>query len=230
MGVKVTITIPVWVDKIFAWPALVYRLWKYGYTYRKISLGEGKFTIVDPQDFYGFNIFNWCFEEDGWNIYAVRIEGDSVGNKRYKIVSLHRAIMNHPQGLLIDHRNNNGLDNRRANLRKATKSQNVCNRRKQANTSSRFRGVSFDKRRGAWAVNITSQRKQKWIGYFDNEIDAAKAYDKAARKYHKEFAKLNFPEEIERSPRRLNSRSTAESRFAGRLANWLGASLNFPGL
>jgi hypothetical protein len=216
MGVKFTITIPIWLDKLFAWPVLIYRKWKYGYTYRKISLGQGKFTIVDPQDFYRFNVFNWCPRQNGTNTYAIR--PITTLSKRVTVVSLHREIMGHPKGLVIDHRNCNALDNRRANLREATQAQNMCNCRKRPNTSSRFRGVYFYKRDNKWAARLQQFGKVFWLGSFKSEIDAARAYDKAARKYHKEFAKLNFPEEIERSPRRLNSR----------LANWLGANLNFP--
>ncbi len=189
---RVEFKIPDWLDRILAWPVTAYRKRKYGYSYRRIPLGEGKFTIVDEQDYYRFNKFNWCAEYDGWNTYAVRITG--VPKKKIEILSLHRAIMNRPKGLLVDHRNNNGLDNRRENLRIATKSQNTCNRRKKENTSSQFIGVCFSKREGKWAVNITHQRKGEWIGYFEDEIEAAKAYDAAAKKYHGEFARLNFPD------------------------------------
>ncbi len=192
MSANLTISIPEWLDRVCAWPVVVYRKHKYGYTYRKISLGERKFTIVDPADYYRFNIFNWCPNEDGMNIYAVRLV--SVPERNIRIVSLHREIMNHPKGLLVDHKNRDGLDNRRANLRVATKSQNTCNRRKKKNATSRYFGVHFDKRHSLWAANIKCRGKRIWLGYFDNEIDAAKAYDAAAKKYHGEFARLNFPD------------------------------------
>jgi hypothetical protein len=103
--------------------------------------------------------------------------------------------MNPPKNRVVDHRNNNGLDNRRENLRIATKGQNVCNSIKtRRNTSSKFVGVSFDKRSGLWHAYITHCRKRKFLGYFKDETDAAHAYDVAAKKYHKEFARLNFPE------------------------------------
>jgi hypothetical protein len=191
MKLRLTINVPNWLDRICAWPTLLYRCRKYGYPFRRIPLTEGKFTIVDPQDFYQLNHFDWVADGKGNNIYAIRhLLSD---DEKTKIVRMHRYIMLAPDGLLVDHRNNNGLDNRRANLRLATTSQNNCNIRKKKNTSSRFIGVHFDKRKGKWSVNIRHQRKRIWLGSFESEIDAAKVYDEAARKYHKEFARLNFP-------------------------------------
>jgi hypothetical protein len=102
--------------------------------------------------------------------------------------------MNPPPGLLVDHRNCNSLDNRRANLRLATHQENMRNRRKRKNTSSRFIGVTFDKQRGKWLARIIYQGKRIFLGRFDTEIEAARAYDAAVKKYHIEFARLNFPE------------------------------------
>jgi hypothetical protein len=112
------------------------------------------------------------------------------------MVSMHREIMNAPAGLLIDHRNRDTLDNRRNNLRLATYSQNGCNSKiDKTKTTSKFRGVRFIKKTGKWAANIRINGKKTWLGSFKTEIDAAKAYDAAAREYHGEFARLNFPEE-----------------------------------
>ena len=102
--------------------------------------------------------------------------------------------MRAPVELLVDHRNNNGLDNRRDNLRLATSSQNNCNSRKRKNTTSQFRGVCFCKAKGKWDANINLAGKRIWLGSFDSEIEAGKAYDEAAKKCHGEFARLNFPE------------------------------------
>jgi len=194
-----------------------YRKQKYGYTFRKIAIGGGEFTLVDQQVYYQLDHFKWCACGDDKNIYAARILRKTVSG-RIRSVYLHREIMKPPKGLLVDHRNSNTLDNRRANLRLATHSQNSANKRKRKNTSSRFIGVHLDKPSGRWYATLKKNGKRHWIGSYDNEIDAAHAYDAAAIKYHGEFAKLNFSEEIERSPKRLNLR----------LANWLGARLNFP--
>ena len=191
MSTSITIRLPVWLDLIFVWPLLIYRTWNYGYTYRRIYLGE-EFTIVDPKDFYWLNKFNWCLIDQGLQRYAKRIFLDPIAG--IKTVSMHREIMKSPSGLLIDHRNTNGLDNRRANLRPATRSQNCYNRRKtKSKTSSRFIGVCFLKRQNKWAANINYQKNNKYLGIYVNEIDAARAYDEAAIKYHGEFATLKFP-------------------------------------
>jgi len=191
MKVNLTIGIPSWLDRIFTWPVTLYRRCKYGYSFRRIYLGEGKFTIVDPPDFYRFNIFNWSPGENASNNYAVRLI--SGPKNKTGIVSLHREIMNHPKGFLIDHENGNGLDNRRENLRLATRSQNQFNKRKtRSKTSSRFVGVYFERRKNRWMATIHYQGKRIWLGSFKSEIDAGRAYDRAATKYHGEFARLNF--------------------------------------
>jgi len=220
MKVNLTIWIPKWLDFIFIYPLLTYRLLHYGYSFRKIYLSEGEYAIVDQEDYCRFGAFKWCATGDNECVYAARIIKKTVAG-RVKAVYLHREIMRPPRGLLVDHRNNNTLDNRRANLRLATHSQNACNsnsRIDKSKTVSRFRGLVFLKRKKKWGARIGYQGKVMWLGLFTNEIDAALAYDRAAIKYHGEFAKLNFSEEIERSPKRLNLR----------LANWLGARLNFP--
>jgi hypothetical protein len=194
MSANYTLTIPFWLDLLFVWPILLYRLCKFGYAYRRIYLGEGEWAIVDPQDYYWLGKFKWIFWGGGRNPYAVREV--KIEPKKTKRVYLHRAIMKAPKRRLVDHRNGDGLDNRRANLRLATHSQNAINRpKRKSKTSSKYRGVFFSKPRGKWGAVIRLHYKQKWLGVFKNEIDAARAYDTAAIKYHKEFARLNFPQD-----------------------------------
>jgi hypothetical protein len=188
---RIEIKIPDWLDRICTWPVTVYRKWKYGAAFRKIYLGEGKFTIIEPPDYYRFANLKWYLRGNGRKFYA--LSSVVVGPMRTTILCLHREIMNAPAGLLVDHRNDDGLDNRRANLRLATNSQNICNsRRNKANCYSQFKGVTFDRRRGVWYAKIKINGKSIFLGSFDNELNAARAYDAAAKKYHKEFARLNF--------------------------------------
>jgi hypothetical protein len=196
MKVNMTIGIPRWVDRIFAWPVMIYRKWKYGYSYRRIYLGEGEWTIVDEKDYYQYGNYKWSGCSHDGHIYAARLLREMKCG-RIKSVFLHREIMNAPKGLLVDHENRGGLDNRRSNLRLATHSQNCCNRPKKANTSSRFIGVCFIKARRRWLVTTKDHGKCIFIGYFDDETEAAKAYDAAAKKYHGEFACLNFPKDTD---------------------------------
>ena len=193
MKVNLTIRIPIWLDVIFVWPVMVYRQLKFGYTYRKIYLDEGKWTILDQQDYYRLGNFKWHVTGTNSRFYAVR--SIKVDNTHTTRMYLHREIMNAPKGLVVDHKDGNSFDNRRANLRLATRSQNSCNKRKRANTSSRFIGVYWDKAKRKWVARIKYQGKSRMLGNFVNEIDAAKAYDAAANKYFGEFARLNLPEE-----------------------------------
>jgi hypothetical protein len=106
---------------------------------------------------------------------------------------MHRLVIDVPPGAFCDHINHNGLDNRRANLRIATHSQNVRHRRKfKTPSKSRYKGLTWSKQIQRWRVRIWADGRRLSLGFFENEIDAAKAYDAAARKYHGPFADLNF--------------------------------------
>jgi hypothetical protein len=190
---RIEIKVPDWLDKICAWPVMVYRKHKYGYSYRRIYLGEGEWTMVDSADYYKFGHFKWYVCGSGTSYYAVR--SAKTGKRKTKIIRLHREIMEAPANRLVDHKNNDGLDNRRENLRLATHSENCCNRQKKSNTTSRFIGVSFIKAKKRWRVATKYHGKTIFIGYYDDEVEAARAYDRAALKYHGEFARLNFPRE-----------------------------------
>jgi hypothetical protein len=190
MFAKFTLTIQVWLDFIFTCPLLAYRLFRYGSAFRRIYLGLGYFTMLDPDDYYLVKHFKWWAHSNGSNIYAARTA--ITPDLKSRIIYLHRQIMNPPGHLVVDHRFGDTLDNRRQNLRIVTHAENMRNRRKRKNTSSRFIGVSFRKSRHIWDVNIRVNGRKLYLGSFDNEIDAAKAYDNAARKHLGQCVRLNF--------------------------------------
>jgi hypothetical protein len=190
----IRIRIPSWLERFAVSLVLAYRRLRYGYPFRRIRLTQGKYAIVDPEDYERLNRYKWCALRRKNGYYAGRTA--SVHSRhRGRYILMHRAIIEAPYPLVVDHINRNGLDNRKANLRAVTQAQNVLNgvHKKRANSHSRYRGVSWHGGRDKWAVQICHNGKHKTIGYFKDEIDAAKAYDEAAKKYHKGFAVLNFP-------------------------------------
>jgi hypothetical protein len=178
-----------WLDLVLTSPLLFYRLLKFGYTFRKIDLGEDHFTIVEPCDYYSIRHFKWFVHGNGTNLYAAR--SALTSDLRSKLIYMHRQLMSQPASLVVDHHNCDSLDNRRANLRVVTQAVNMRNRRKRKNTSSRYIGVWFDKKRNKWTAQIRYNGHKLWLGRFDDESAAARAYDHAAVKYFGEFARLN---------------------------------------
>jgi hypothetical protein len=99
-----------------------------------------------------------------------------------------------PPDSFVDHINGDGFDNRRCNLRLATSTQNNYNRRITSRRTSKYKGVDYRPSKKAYRARITVNKQKIFLGYFPDETSAAKAYDLAAKKYHKEFAVLNFPD------------------------------------
>ena len=113
---------------------------------------------------------------------------------------MHRYLLSVEDGVLMDHINGNGLDNRRTNLRVATNAENVRNSRKRTRTASQYKGV---KREGDyWTAKIAMDGKSRMIGRYQTEIDAAMAYDACAVAFYGEFACLNIPDWTQSRPRR----------------------------
>ena len=209
-----SIEIPAWLDGPAVVAVLLYRRLRYGYAFRRIPLSRGEHAIVDPDDYAWLSQYNWHVSGSNGSFYAVRNTGQRRGQKRVA-VKMHREILRVPDGMFVDHINHNGLDNRKANLRPATQAQNARNRRKRSTSKvhSKYKGLTWYKSQKRWAVRIMVDRKSKFIGYFDNELDAAKAYDMAAKKYHGQFAGLNFPDETADLSTQRAAGSHALTRF-----------------
>lgn len=158
--------------------------------FRLILLTQGKFAIVDAEDYDWLSQYKWCAAKDKEAFYAHRGNGGTT-------VSMHRAIMRAPKGMMCDHKNHNGLDNRKGNLRLCTSAQNQYNKRPKKGCASRYKGVVLRSNRKRWRAKIGFSRKRIHLGDFANEIQAALAYDDKAIGLFGEFAWLNFPERID---------------------------------
>jgi hypothetical protein len=150
-----------------------------------IQLGNAKFALVDEGDFLILNAHRWS-EYKGYSHRSSREDGICI---RY---SMHREIINAPPGVEVDHINGDRLDNRRSNLRLATRAQNAANKVNRLGSISGYRGV-FPTRGGKWQSMITFNQKQLYIGTFEDPVMAAMWYDEWARSYFGEYARLNFP-------------------------------------
>lgn len=142
---------------------------------------EGKFATVDDEDFDRLSAFNWTVRKDGYVASGYGL--------------MHRMVMNTPKGKDTDHRFGNRLDNRKSQLRTASRAQNISNMqvtaRKTAKSKSRFKGVSWCKERSLWEAYIGKNYTKISLGRFKIEEDAARAYNKAAIRLFGEFACLN---------------------------------------
>jgi len=157
-----------------------------------IKLDKGYETIVDDSDFEHLNSVGWFALESGGATYAVRHVPKKNTKTGKTLTRMHRVIMGEPLNKCIDHINGNALDNRWNNLRICSHSQNIRNQKPQIGKTSKYKGVFLDKRTNKWGVKIKVNMKKIHLGQFCNELEAAKVYDKAARKYFGEFARTNF--------------------------------------
>lgn len=148
---------------------------------------NNKTVIIDIEDEFFFNLYKWHI--NGNYVFTIfKIEGKQV--KKY----LHRLLLDEPVFKVVDHINGNPLDNRKENLRACWVGENIRNRKtiNKNKRSSKYKGVYWHKKNKNWYVKIMLNKKSHNIGSFETEIEAAKAYDRAAKRLHKDFASLNF--------------------------------------
>lgn len=141
------------------------------------------FAIVDDEDFE--KVSNFPLK---WGIQSGR-RGTKYAWNRHSGVTMHRLILNAPRSYRVDHKNGDGLDNRRENLRLATPSQNQFNKRRPVTNTSGFKGVSWSKNAKKWEVYITAHGERTYLGLFDKIEEAVLARTRAAHHIHGEFAR-----------------------------------------
>jgi hypothetical protein len=177
---------------------------------RLIPLTQGKFALVDAADYEWLSKYKWNAMTCGSTTYAFRLEGR-------KYILMHREIMKPRKGQVVDHINHNGADNRRSNLRNCTTRQNTCNGRPRGGTS-RYCGVCRHGNR--WMAQARYLGVHVHIGYFADEVEAARARDRMAIMLHGEYAYLNFPDDwpaeardaLHNSPEAVQARAHAKRR------------------
>lgn len=153
----------------------------------EITLSQDKIAIIDDEDYDVVSQYHWHTRKTPHNFYAVT---HIYKEDKRTTLAMHQLITLPNFGQQVDHKNGNGLDNRRENLRIVTHQENNFNRKYTFGTS-KYKGVSWHKRDNYWQATIKFNKKAKMLGYFKEEKEAALAYNVAAKKYFGEFASLN---------------------------------------
>lgn len=158
--------------------------------YLTVPLSQGKVALVSPEDYERVSAYKWSLWACRGLEYVVRSFGKGKDRRQ---VSLHRYVLNAPKGTHVDHKNGDGLDNRRENIRLCTVSSNAMNRRKaKGKFSSQYKGISWSAAGHGWVATIRINGESNYLGTFHREEEAARAYDAAAVRLFGEFAYVNF--------------------------------------
>ena len=155
---------------------------------KQIKLTQGQFALIDDDDFELVSQFKWYALKPKKIFYALMC---AVVNGKRIDMRMHRLIMNAKKGQIIDHKDRNGLNNQKNNLRFCTHTENSRNSISNKGLS-KYKGVSWAKAAKKWRAGIKVNNRGIYLGYYTNENEAAKAYNEAAIKYHGEFARLNI--------------------------------------
>ena len=156
---------------------------------RYITASSNFTYIIDDEDYNKVSKLNWFTLDKNSKYKYAAAKNKPIDYTRN--ILLHRLVMNAKKGEVVDHINGNVFDNRKNNLRICTRGQNIMNQRLRSNNSSGYKGVYFDKRLRKWCVRIQTNGIRKYFGFFDNLVNAARCYNKNAKRLHGEFAKLN---------------------------------------
>lgn len=165
---------------------------------KEIPLTRGMVALVDDEDFDRLvSMGKWhVLHSAGGGFYAgKRRPSSEIRLGKSTIIFMHNYIMNTDETGKVDHYDRNGLNNQKYNLRFATKSQQMQNRRMHSNNKSGYKGVSWNRYYKKWQVFLRDNKKPIGLGLFDSKYEAAKAYDRKAREIYGEFAVLNFGDE-----------------------------------
>lgn len=157
---------------------------------RTVQLTRGMNSLVDETDFWCVCASRWRAAVRDSTVYAARNLPRPQKQRSAQPTLLHRLLLDAPKGLEVDHINGDGLDNRRCNLRIATKTQNRQNIH-MGRGACRFKGVQPTTQSKRWMARIQVNGKSVYLGCFRTQEDAARAYDRAARCHHGEFARTN---------------------------------------
>lgn len=157
---------------------------------KKIKLSKNKYALVDDDDFGKFSGFKWHLTNHsnrGFTEYIIRRVRLEDG--RRKTIYLHREIMAAPTDKFVDHKNGDGFDNRKQNLRICSPAENNRNQSLKRNNTSGFKGVDWVELKKKWRARIGVGGKRIMIGYFNSKLEAIEKYCESSKIYHGEFSK-----------------------------------------